>query len=177
LNRAFPLFEEAMQRDPANRNFRTNYILYSESVADLYLASKSPTAARARLEKLRQDITPPDLSLAVLRRIAGTVRHKLAMLAIERRDPEAALSIARESLAIAENFEKSEKASSERLVRFTAYATMGEVLSARRSPEAKAWLDRAIAGYTSLQKDPSFRPFHRETLRLLRLIRDSLTRP
>ncbi len=44
------------------------------------------------------------------------VRHELAILAIARGDPEAALSLARESLATAESFEKAEKVISERLV-------------------------------------------------------------
>lgn len=157
-DRALPLFRTVVERDPENRLVRSNYLIYSEA------------AARTILEQLHREIVAKDYGQSAVRRVAVTVREKLALLAVARRDGPGALVLAREAVDIAEKFAKTEKEATEKLIRFTAYAAMGRVLHGLHSGEAKEWIVRAIAGYRSLEKNPAFRTLYREELRQLESI-------
>ena len=162
--RALPLFQRVVERDPENKLFRSNYFVYSEATADLQLANGRPVVARAILERIHREIPVGDLGQAAVRRVAVTVRAKLAQLALERRDGAGALALAREGVEIVDRFAKAEKSAAERLTRFTAYSALGRVLHAQKPAEAKEWISRAMAGYRGLEKDAAFRAVHRDEL-------------
>ena len=162
--RASVLFQTAAQRDPENRLVRSNYLVYSEAAADLQMEAGRTAAARAILERMHKEMVAKDYTQLAVRRVAVTMRKKLALLAVERRDGQGALALAREAVEIVEKFSKTEKDAPEKLIRFTAYSAMGRVLHGLHSGEAKEWIGRAIEGYRSLEKNPAFRTVYREEL-------------
>lgn len=165
--RAEGFLGEAAKRDAENLSIRVNMASNGEAVGDLQMEAGNAAGARAAYEQVVRTMEPGVLKAPVGRRVAVTVRRKLALLVLGGGDAGRAKGLAQEGVRIVGEFEGKEKTAADRLIRFLAYSGMGQVLQAARVDGAREWMEKALAGYGPLQGDPAFRGLYKEDLRRL----------
>ena len=150
------LLTEALVRDPANGEARSNLASHKESMGDLSISiGRQADGWKAYRESLRI-IEERPVKVAIGRRVAISVSSKLAEHAARQGDAVQAVSMAKHALSLAEKIGPADPVPAQ-VLRGRAYESMGSVQALLRHPvEARQWRAKALTDYRSLASKPDF---------------------